>query len=103
MKIINDYKEGKIYIYRDTYVNNGSLAVFLKNEKGEGITVITVNIEVSDYIGDEQCAYVDTNNYPWVEKFLVKNNIAQPTGEIGCSGFCGYPLYRFDLNKLKEA
>jgi hypothetical protein len=97
-----DLKGYKVIPYRDHYVDNGSLAVFLKTNKNEDYAVITVNIELSGYIGDEACAYIDTNNCPWVEKFLIKNNIANPTGEIGCSGFCGYPLYRFDLTKLEE-
>jgi len=88
-------------LHKDSYANNGSLAVFLSDNK-EMIAVLTVNIDASDCIGDEACAYIDTNNIPWVEDFLQENKIAYPTGEYGFSGFCAYPLYRFDLSKLEE-
>lgn len=91
----------KYLVCRDTYVSNGSLAVSLYDGK-EKVAVITVNIESSDCIGDETCAYIDTNNLPWVEDFLQENKIAYPTGEYGFSGFCAYPLYKFDLRKLEE-
>lgn len=42
-------------------------------------------------------AFVDTNNCPWVEEFLKDNGIAEDTGIQMPSGFCTYPLYRFNL------
>lgn len=94
-------KSKKYLVCRDTYMSNGSLAVSLYDGK-EMVAVITVNIDASDCIGTDDCAYVDTNNCVWVEEFLQDNKIAFPTGEYGFSGFCAYPLYKFDLRKLEE-
>lgn len=48
-------------------------------------------------------AYIDTNNSPGMENFLQKNNLAEPTGYVGRSGMCVYPMYRFNKEALMEA
>ncbi len=48
------------------------------------------------------CAFVDTNNMPELEDFLVKNGIAEFTGLSQQSGFCQFPLYLFDAEKLRK-
>ena len=48
------------------------------------------------------CAYVDTNNLPWVEKFIVENKLGYFTHMVGHSGFCTYPLYHFDMERIRE-
>ena len=86
---------------RSTYQNNGTLAVILMdNNTEETVAVITVNLQ-HGFAGDEY-QYVDTNNCPWAEKFLVDNKLAEPVGFSTPSGFCDYPLYRFDLSLIKE-
>lgn len=45
-------------------------------------------------------AYIDTNNCSWAEDFLVDNDFGLPTGEYKASGFCIYPLYQLDLEKI---
>ena len=45
-------------------------------------------------------AYIDTNNCPWAEDFLIDNDFGIPTGEYKASGFCVYPLYQLDLEKI---
>lgn len=45
-------------------------------------------------------AYLDTNNFPEAEAFVKKYKLAEPTGNYAFSGFCAYPLYKFDLAKL---
>jgi hypothetical protein len=47
------------------------------------------------------CAFVDTNNMPELEDFLVKNGIAEFTGLAQTSGFCSYPLYQFNVEKMR--
>lgn len=64
------------------YLNNGSLA----NEKG----------------ANKETAYVDVNNCPWAQKFIEENKLGEFTGKYGQSGFCIYPLYKFNLDKIKE-
>lgn len=45
-------------------------------------------------------AYLDTNNCPWVESFIRRHRLGKPTGDYAYSGFCAYPLYQFNLEKL---
>jgi hypothetical protein len=48
-------------------------------------------------------AFVDVNNCPWIEPFLVSNDIAVPVKNIQArSGYVMYPLYDFDLTKLAK-
>ncbi len=85
-----------------TYMDNDSLYVGLTKEEdgfSEFYADVTVNLStpVPPY-----CAFVDTNNRPEVEEFLVKNEIAQSMGLEQISGYCKYPLYMFNEQKLRE-
>ena len=48
------------------------------------------------------CGYLDVNNMPGIEKFVTDNGIGEFTGLTKRSGFCEFPLYMFDPDKLKE-
>ena len=62
-----------------------------------------MNIEDSDSLASESKAFVDTNNCPWAEEFIQENGLGEFTGIYGNSGFCTYPLYEFNLGKLKSS
>ncbi len=81
------------------YSNNGSLAVMLETDEGEPFATLTVNL--ADGVAESEYQYVDTNNCSWAEEFIKKNKLGEPTGMMGFSGFCQYPLYRFNLEALK--
>ena len=86
----------------NTYMDNNSLYVgMITAEDGfvEPYGDVTVNLlsSVPPY-----CAFVDTNNMPELENFLVKNGIAEFTGIQQRSGYCSYPLYLFDVEKMRE-
>lgn len=55
---------------------------------------ITVNLP-NARLSDENCAFVDTNNVPFIDEWLEENGIAEPTGRFGFSGYCCYPEMRF--------
>lgn len=77
--------------------SNNNTALELVCEDGIPLAVITVNL------GDllkKNMAYIDTNNCSWAEDFLVDNDFGLPTGEYKASGFCIYPLYQLDLEKI---
>ena len=96
--IINDVKHELIPIME--HYNSGNLAVVLYEYKtGEEYAVITKNIPMANS-PEDNVAFIDTNNYSWIEKLLIKNSIAKPTGHITYSGFCKYPEYKFNLDKL---
>ena len=54
-----------------------------------------------EYIGIKNAAYIDTNNCSYAEQ-LLQYRIAVNTGITKESGFCIYPLWRFDEAFLKE-
>lgn len=86
---------------RSAYMVNDSLAVMLiDKDNGEDFAVITVCL-TNSYTPDGH-AYVDTNNCPWVEKFIKDNDLGENTGIVGYSGYCQYPLYKFNLEKIPE-
>lgn len=60
--------------------------------------VATVNLPDSEHLPlDEQ--FIDENNLPGIGEWLQRNNIAKPTGKLGFSGFCSYPVYKFNAPK----
>lgn len=85
----------------NTYVDNNSLYVGMTTvEDGfpEPYGDVTVNLLTSV---PPYCAFVDTNNMPELEDFLVKNGIAEFTGLMQTSGYCSYPLYLFSGEKMR--
>lgn len=76
---------------------NDNLAVLLFEPDREEFGALTVNL------GDDlppDTGYLDTNNLPDAEGFVLRHGIATYTGEFRGSGFCTYPLYRFDMGRL---
>lgn len=93
----------EIKLVANTYANNKRLAVqTFTVPEGEPFATITVNIDYP--LSDDKAitAFIDTNNYGFlnIEKFLQDNKIATPTGRCGRSGYCIYPEYKFDLSKF---
>ena len=91
-------KEYNLVVKTSHYTNNDSLAVIVETDEGEPFDTITVNL--SDGVAEKEYQSVDTNNSPWAEKFIKDNGLGTPTGIMGYSGFCKYPLYKFNLEAL---
>ena len=81
-----------------SYSNNNT-ALELVCEDGTPLAIITVNL--GDLL-ERNMAYIDTNNCPWAENFLVDNDFGLPTGEYKVSGFCIYPLYQLYLERISK-
>lgn len=62
---------------------------------------ITVNLP-DEMLSGEDCAYVDVNNAPFLPRFLEENKLAEPTGMMGFSGWCCYPEYRFNMERVRS-
>ena len=75
------------------YTNNGRLAIIRIDQDGDDFADMTVNLPGERC--PEGCAFVDTNDSPWLEEFIVRNGLGEFTGACGYSGFCSYPQYRF--------
>lgn len=96
----------KIRLDYTTYNCNGTLALQLMDQIGDGqeepFGMATVNLPESGRLAlNEQ--FVDTNNMPGIEEWLTCHGIAKPTGEVGRSGYCTYPVFAFNLPKEVEA
>ena len=90
----NEWVDVEIWV--SEYADNGGLAICL-DEPGEGpYAVMTVNL---GRVGEDE-AYVDVNNCPWAESFIAQYGLGEHTGKFGWSGYCIYPLYRFNTEKL---
>ncbi len=93
----------KLELEISSYMDNGRMYIGLVETGGEyqeHFADLTVNISAPcpDY-----CGYVDTNNCPELEEFIEKHGLGEFTGLMGSSGFCSYPLYLFNPEKLREA
>lgn len=93
-------KKYEVEVGRTTYANNSSLAILLETVDGEPFATLTVNL--CDGVANNEYAYVDINNCSWAKEFIEKNKLGTPTGRIGYSGFCQYPLYKFNIEQIKE-
>jgi hypothetical protein len=91
------YKGKPVSLRTDTYRNNGTLAVVIEYEDGE-IDVITTNLN-SPFQSDSM-AFLDTNNYPGIDKWIEKNGLGIGMGIQEPSGFCKYPLYTLFIPAL---
>lgn len=95
-------KTGRTYpvtLHFTHYNDNHTLVVQLIEASAPWCPFATITVNLQNPVQDMTHAYVDTNNNPWAEEFLVDNGIAKRVP--GCemiSGFCTYPLYEFDEN-----
>lgn len=67
-------------------------------DNNEPYATLTVNIEPLEH----PRAYLDTNNCPWVMDLFEKYNLGTWTGNITRSGFCEYPLYELNLDRISK-
>lgn len=93
MKINNHGKEYNVTIEKTHYLD-GNFAISLICGNFEPYGNLTVNL------GErlpENMAYVDTNNMPDAERFIKDNDLGTFAGKKKQSGFCEYPLYKFNI------
>lgn len=86
---------------RKKYAAGGLAVVALEEEYGCWLPYgnLTVCLEGQKLADDE--AFLDVNNFPDVERFVEMYGLAKPTGRLRASGFCVYPLYKFNLDILE--
>ena len=85
----------------NSYLNNRGLYIGLVTYSDgypEPYGDLTVNLahKAPDY-----CGYVDINDMPELEHFIQENELGEFTGLTQRSGFVEYPLYLFDVEKLR--
>ena len=96
------YRGIGVKVIRTTYQNNGRTAVVMYPKNHPDMhQIITVNLDDGLEWGPEY-AYLDTNNLPGIEECMMESGLAVPTGMYCRSGYCRYPLFKFDLSKIPE-
>jgi hypothetical protein len=94
--------DSEIQLDVQQYANNDRLAIsMITYEDGfpEPYGSLTVNIDAP---APDYCGYLDINNLRNAEKFVTENGLGEFTGFTTISGYCEYPLYRFNAVKLRE-
>lgn len=84
------------------YADNDSLAVQLFSLSEGPFATLTVNLDETKNLGENE-AFVDINNCPWAPEFIRENDLGEPTDKMAASGFCVYPSYKFNLEKFTYA
>lgn len=91
------YHDVKLQVNNYSYGNN--LALQLYDAYGEPLCSMTTNFGKDLPFG---YSYVDTNNLPEIEEFIKEYGLGAPTGKFMQSGYCSYPLYKFNMGVLNE-
>lgn len=107
LKLKSYDEEYDIKFQLTNYASNNSLAILMmcfdkEYKYWEPYGYLTVNLEEFSDGLPEDCAYVDTNNLEGIGDWIVENKLGEPTGMVGYSGYCSYPMFQFDLAKIKE-
>lgn len=92
------------FFHTDHYANNGNLYVGIAffDEDGQPApwSDLTVNLDVKCA---DDCAFIDTNNNSdRIVEWLITHQLGWLTGNMRSSGFCMYPEFQFNMEKLKE-
>lgn len=90
-----------VILTEEEYTRGGLAIEMITVENGvpeEPFTRLTVCLLPLDT--KDKAAFVDTNNNPWAKKFLKENGLATDTGKSMSSGYCTYPLYKFNTEKF---
>ena len=61
---------------------------------------VSVNLPLAE-LKSVNLIFLDVNNSPWLEKFMVDNGFGMPTGLFRTSGFVNYPLYLCDMDRIR--
>lgn len=83
------------------YLDSNGMYIGIMTSSGypEPYGDMTVNL---DSKAPDYCGYIDTNNLPELARFIEDNDLGEFTGLTKRSGFCEYPLYLFNPEKLRE-
>ena len=81
----------KVYLQKEEYRNNGTLAVLMFTEDGDLYGTVTVNL--NHPLQSDTLAFLDENNLPGIGKWLESKKLGINMGVNARSGFCTYPLY----------
>lgn len=75
-----DYNGTQVYLQKEEYRNNGTLAVLMFKEDGELYGCVTVNL--NHPLQSNDMAFLDENNMPGIGKWLKKKKLGIDIGAI---------------------
>lgn len=87
-----------LFLVLDRYVDNNNIAVMIWDENEGPFADLTVNIAPLP----EGYACIDTNNFREGIDLIKKYNLGEPIGQTLRSGFCEYPVYKFNMDNIKK-
>lgn len=88
-----------VYFKVGKYRADNSLAIQAWNDTDGPIATLTVCLNKSGMLENE--SFVDTNNCPWVVELIEKEKLGELVG-FSRSGYCTYPLVKFDMEQIKK-
>lgn len=91
------YHDREVRVSVESYRNNGTLALILVYDNDDS-DVITVNL--NSLFQSKSMAFLDTNNFPDIERWIRQNGLGASMNVTERSGFCSYPLYTINLSAL---
>ena len=96
------YVKENVYLSIGKYSHKNNLAIMMvcaDSDWPEPFANLTVNLPDHDLPDD--LAFIDTNNLRTAFDFILKYNLGELVG-FGQSGFCTYPLIKFNLDEVKK-
>lgn len=91
--------EVELVIQNYSIINNLAILIVSKGQQSDPIGYLTVNLDIGLPYNQ---AFVDVNNCEWAEEFIKENELGKCTGDYFRIGYVNYPLYEFDLDKIRE-
>ena len=88
------------YLDKSFYLIDGTPSISIWSEK-EG-PIVTLTKCLGTFLVSDNEQFIDINNCPWAADFIKQYGLGEPTGISQMSGFCEYPLYRFDMDTVRK-
>lgn len=103
MKTFKFYGADDCYLERDSYAYDGGLYLAIHSLSEGPMAHLTVNL-VDNFLSllGPDIAYLNVNNIPCGSELVERLGIGVNLYAYRTSGFCTYPLYKFDLQKIDE-
>lgn len=96
------YLETECYLEIAGYANNGNMAIVLRVAEGPLQDAHYGTATINIHPVDDNYGFLDYNNMPLIPGIFERLGIAKFTGIKAESGYCRYPLYEFNMEKLRE-
>lgn len=89
-----------LYDFMENKMPGLAIELYSYDEDGFREPYATLTVNLGEFFGIKDCAYIDTNNNSFTAQ-LLNMGFCQDTGLTKQSGFCTYPLWKFDNAFLK--